>query len=88
MRKDEKLLRMSLQELERVVQTLPAPDLREFSAWFDEWRAEQWDRQIEQDAFAGRLDHLAEAALAEFRAAWFTRLPLVTIDRDASPTGP
>jgi len=66
---------MSLQELESAVQTLPAGDFAQFSAWFDEWRAEQWDRQIEQDAFAGRLDHLAEAALAEFRAGQFTRLP-------------
>ena len=66
---------MSLQELESAVQTLPADDFAQFSAWFDEWRAEQWDRQIEQDALAGRLDHLAEAALAEFRAGQFTRLP-------------
>jgi hypothetical protein len=66
---------MSLQELEHVVQTLPTPDLREFSTWFDEWRAEQWDLQIEQDALAGKLDHLAEAALSEFRAGQFTRLP-------------
>lgn len=66
---------MSLQELELAVQTLPASDLREFFSWFDDWRAEQWDRQIEQDAQAGKLDHLAEAALAEFRAGQFTRLP-------------
>ncbi len=66
---------MSLQELEHAVQTLPAPEFQEFSAWFDEWRADQWDRQIERDALAGKLDHLAEAALAEFRAGQFTRLP-------------
>ena len=66
---------MSLRELEHAVQTLPASDFQEFSAWFDEWRAEQWDRQIEQDALAGKLDPLAEAALAEFRAGKFTRLP-------------
>ncbi len=66
---------MSLQELERAVQTLPAGDFAQFSTWFDEWRAEQWDRRIEQDALAGRLDHLAGAALAEFRACQFTRLP-------------
>jgi hypothetical protein len=66
---------MSLHELEHAVQTLPATDLREFSTWFDEWRADQWDRQIEQDALAGRLDHLAEAAVAEFRDGRFTQLP-------------
>ena len=59
---------MSLQELERAVQTLPSSEFEEFSDWFDEWRTEQWDRQIEQDALAGKLDHLAEEALADFRA--------------------
>ncbi len=66
---------MSLRDLEHAIQRLPAPDLREFSTWFEEWRAEQWDRQIEQDALAGRLDRSAEAAVAEFRAGQFTRLP-------------
>jgi hypothetical protein len=66
---------MSLHELERAVQTLPAPDFREFSAWFDDWRAEQCDREIERDALAGKLDSMAEKALAEFRAGQFTRLP-------------
>ena len=66
---------MSLQELESAVQTLPPDDFARFSTWFDQWRAEQWDRQIEQDALAGRLDHLAEAALDEYRAGRFTRLP-------------
>ena len=46
---------MSLQELESAVQTLPPDDFVQFSTWFDQWRAEQWDRQIEQDALAGRL---------------------------------
>ena len=66
---------MSLRELEDAVQTLPAADFRQFSAWFDELRAEQWDRQIERDALAGKLDSLANAALAEFGAGQFTRLP-------------
>ena len=69
------LTSVSLQELEQAVQTLPREDFQQFSAWFDEWRAEQWDRPIERDARAGKLDRLAEAALAEFRAGQFTRLP-------------
>ncbi len=66
---------MSIQELEIAVQELPADDFRQFSVWFDEWRAEQWDRQIEQDDQDGKLDRLAEAALAEYHAGKFTRLP-------------
>jgi hypothetical protein len=66
---------MSVQELEQAVQTLPAAEFQQFSTWFDEWRSDQWDRQIERDSMAGRLDHLAEAALAQFRAGHFTALP-------------
>ena len=66
---------MSLQELEHAVQTLPPSDFQQFSLWFDEWRSDQWDRQIEQDALSGKLDRLANAALAEFRAGQFTQLP-------------
>ena len=51
---------MSLQDLERAVQTLPDEDFRPFFVWFDEWRAEQWDRQIAEDAYNGRLDPLYE----------------------------
>ncbi len=61
-------------ELETVVTGLPESELREFARWFDEWRADQWDRQIERDAVAGKLDRLAEAALLEYRAGKFTRL--------------
>jgi len=38
---------MSIEELELVVSRLAAEDLALFSEWFDEFRAEQWDRQIE-----------------------------------------
>ncbi len=65
---------MSLQELESTVQTLPQEALRQFSVWFDEWRAEQWDRQIEEDSKAGKLDKLVDEALADIRAGRTRRL--------------
>jgi hypothetical protein len=66
---------MSSEELKTVVAELPAEELARFSAWFEEFMANQWDRQIEEDAKAGRLDHLAERALAEYRKGEFTPLP-------------
>ena len=47
---------MSVEELESVVSALPAAELARFSQWFEEFMADQWDRQIEQDMLAGRLD--------------------------------
>ncbi len=59
---------MSVQELETAVKRLPSSELAQFSAWFEEFQAEAWDRQIEQDILAGRLDTLAEQANREFEA--------------------
>ena len=47
---------MSIEEIESVVAGLPADELARFSQWFEEFMADQWDRQIEQDMTSGRLD--------------------------------
>ncbi len=47
---------MSIEELQSAVAQLPAEELDRFSRWFEEFLAEQWDRQIEADILAGRLD--------------------------------
>lgn len=39
-----------------------------FRAWFAEFDAEAWDRQIEADAQAGKLERLAQQALADHQA--------------------
>ena len=57
----------TVEEIERAVANLPARDLALFSAWFDTFAAEQFDRKIERDVNAGKLDRLAESALADFR---------------------
>ncbi len=59
---------MSIQEIETAVAQLPSAELSQFTAWFEDYQAEQWDRQIEQDALSGRLDALAEQANQEFDA--------------------
>jgi hypothetical protein len=43
-------------------------------AWFEEFLADQWDRQIEADAAAGKLDHLAKKADEDFEADRCTEL--------------
>jgi hypothetical protein len=57
----------SIEEIEKAVANLPPRDLAIFSAWFEAFEAGRFDRQILQDAEAGKLDRLAETALAEFR---------------------
>ena len=57
----------SVDDLERAVRQLSRKDLLEFRRWFIEFDQQAWDHQLEQDAAAGRLDALAEEALADLR---------------------
>lgn len=59
---------MSIEELEIVVSHLAADELDLFSKWFDEFRAQQWDRQIEADILAGRLDAAGQRADDDFES--------------------
>ncbi len=65
---------MSVEELEVVVSELSPQELARFSEWFEEFRAEQWDRRIEADAVAGRLDAAGQRADDDFEAGRCTPL--------------
>lgn len=65
---------MGIEELELVVSRLAAEELAIFSEWFDEFRAEQWDRQIEGDVLAGKLDAAGKRADDEFESKRCTSL--------------
>jgi hypothetical protein len=65
---------MSLTELETAVAQLPPSDLATFSRWFQEYLADAWDRQIEADLLAGKLDKAGEQADADFDAGRCTPL--------------
>ncbi len=58
----------NVEDIEKAVAELPPDQFARFRDWFDEFEAARFDRRIEQDATAGRLDRLAEQALADFRA--------------------
>jgi len=59
---------MSLQDLEAEISKLPERDFAAFAHWFDQYRADAWDRRIEEDIQAGRLDEAGRRADAEFEA--------------------
>ena len=58
----------SVNEIEEAVLRLTPAELDAFRAWFAEFDATAWDRQIEDDVAAGRLDALADEALEDHRA--------------------
>ena len=57
-----------IEKLERDVSDLTPQELAQFREWFATFDAAAWDEQLEADAKAGKLDSLADAALAEHRA--------------------
>jgi hypothetical protein len=66
---------MSVEELQSAVARLPAEELDRFSRWFEEFLADQWDRQIEADILSGRLDDAGRRAVEEFDAGRCAPLP-------------
>lgn len=65
---------MSLQELESAVAKLSPDELSAFTRWFEEFMADAWDQQIEEDIRAGRLDEAGRKADEDFEAGRCTPL--------------
>ena len=65
---------MSLKEIERAVERLVPSDLAAFSQWFEEYLADTWDQQIEEDARSGKLDSAMQKADDDFEAGRCTPL--------------
>ena len=59
---------MTITELEKAVTQLSEEELIRFRAWFDEYYAQMWDKQIEADVQAGRLDDLLVEVEDEYNA--------------------
>ena len=53
-----------VESLESEVAKLTPQELAAFREWFAKYDADAWDRQIESDIKAGKLDRLAAEALA------------------------
>jgi hypothetical protein len=58
----------TVKEIEQAVEQLTQDQLAEFRAWYEKFDAAAWDRQIEEDIVAGKLDALADAAIADHKA--------------------
>jgi hypothetical protein len=63
-----------IEKIEQDVKALSPEELAQFRAWFLEYDWAAWDRQIERDAQAGRLDDLAAKALRDHAAGKTTPL--------------
>jgi hypothetical protein len=58
---------MSLTEIKAAIEALSEKERCELNAWLQNWPADDWDRQMEADARAGRFDALAREAEDAYR---------------------
>jgi hypothetical protein len=56
-----------IEEIKNAVVSLPVTEYRKIRDWFMERDWEEWDKQIEADSKAGKLDFLAKEAMDEKR---------------------
>ena len=57
-----------VEKLENEVRQLNLDELATFRDWFRRYDSDEWDKEIERDVSAGRLDKLAEEAVAAHKA--------------------
>jgi hypothetical protein len=66
---------VTMRELETAVAGLSPTELESFAKWFDSYLADAWDRRIEEDIRAGRLDAAARQADQDFETGKTTPMP-------------
>jgi hypothetical protein len=58
----------TLEQIETAILMLPADEFRQLRQWLADVDYQHWDEQLEQDIAQGKLDALAEEAIAEFKS--------------------
>ena len=62
-----------IENIENEVRNLTATELAAFRAWFAEFDAEAWDRQLERDSASGKLADLAKKSLSDRKSGKSTQ---------------
>jgi hypothetical protein len=58
----------TVEQIEAAILTLPSDEFQRLRQWLLDLDYERWDEQLEKDIEAGRLETLAEEAIAEFNS--------------------
>ncbi|KAM3096709.1 hypothetical protein ACKFKG_07870 [Phormidesmis sp. 146-35] len=62
---------LTLEQLETAILQLSPNDFNQLLEWFFDLDYQRWDEQLENDIAAGKLDNLAEEAIADFEAGHY-----------------
>ncbi len=58
---------IKIRDIEKTITNLPSKELAEFRNWFLKYDAVKWDKQFENNVKDGKLDKLANKAIADFK---------------------
>lgn len=65
---------MTIEQIEKAILNLSETDFTKLRNWLLDLDYQQWDQQLEQDINEGKLDALAQEALAEFKAGEYQEI--------------
>jgi hypothetical protein len=57
----------TVEDIEKAIEKLAPREFDRLRVWFEEYQAARFDEKIERDARAGKLDRMADRALADHR---------------------
>jgi hypothetical protein len=58
----------NLEQIEAAILSLPSSEFERLKLWLFDLDYDRWDEQLEQDITDGKLDALAQEAIAEFES--------------------
>jgi hypothetical protein len=59
----------TVEKIEQEIRQLPTDQLKVFRRWYEQFDAQLWDEQLEQDIQSGALDQLADQAIKEHNSS-------------------
>lgn len=59
---------LTLEQIESAILQLPPDELQKLLEWFSDLDYQHWDEQLEKDIADGKLEALAQEAIADYEA--------------------
>jgi hypothetical protein len=64
----------TIEQIKTTILTLAPNEFQRLRQWFSDVDYQRWNEQLEQDILDGKLDALAEEAIAEFKAGQYQEI--------------
>ena len=65
---------MNIQKIENEIIKMTSAELAKFRSWFEEFDANSWDKQFENDVKSGKLENHAEQAIKDFNSGKYKKI--------------